>query len=99
VKTKRAGERVKESVTQYLVQKLKLKVNEEKSAVDRPWNRKFLGFSFTFEKKARIRIAPKSLKRVKDKIRSMIKATDPSPMEMIIEDVNRYLMGWMGYYH
>jgi RNA-directed DNA polymerase len=98
VKTKRAGERVKESVTQNLVQKLKLKVNEEKSAVDRPWNRKFLGFSFTFEKKARIRIAPKSLKRVKDKIRSMIKAKDPSPMEMIIEDVNRYLMGWMGYY-
>lgn len=98
VKTKRAGERVKDSVTKYLVQKLKLKVNEGKSAVDRPWNRKFLGFSFTWEKKARIRIAPRSLQRVKDKIRSMIKANDPSPMEYIIEDVNRYLMGWIGYY-
>ena len=99
VKSQRAGERVKASVTRYLVQKLKLKVNEEKSAVDRPWKRKFLGFSFTFIKgEARIRIAPKSLERVKNKIRSMIKATDPSPMEYIIEDVNRYLMGWIGYY-
>jgi RNA-directed DNA polymerase len=98
VKTKRAGERVKASVTRYLVQKLKLKVNEEKSAVDRPWSRKFLGFSFTFEKKTRIRIAPKSLKRVKNKIRSMTKATDPFPMEQMIEDLNRYLMGWVGYY-
>ena len=78
VKTKRAGERVKKSVTKYLEQNLKLKVNEEKSAVDYPWNRKFLGFSFTWEKKSRIRIAPKSLKRVKDKIRSMIKANAPS---------------------
>lgn len=98
VKTKRAGERVKASVTRYLVQKLKLKVNEEKSAVDKPWKRKFLGFSFTWEKKAKIRIAPKSLKRVKDKIRSMTRGNDPSPMEQIIEDLNRYLMGWMGYY-
>jgi RNA-directed DNA polymerase len=98
VKTKRAGERVKASVTRYLVQKLKLKVNEEKSAVDEPWNRKFLGFSFTWGEKARIRIAPKSLKRVKDKIRSLTRANDPSPMEQIIENLSRYLMGWMGYY-
>ncbi|MBP1933292.1 group II intron reverse transcriptase/maturase [Ammoniphilus resinae] len=98
VKTKRAGERVKMSVTNYLVQKLKLKVNEDKSAVDHPWKRKFLGFSFTWGEKAKIRIAPKSLKRVKDKIRSMTKANDPSPMEQIIEDLNRYLMGWLGYY-
>lgn len=98
VKTKRAGERVKASVTRYLVQKLKLKVNEEKSAVDRPWRRKFLGFSFLSREKAKIRIAPKSLKRVKDKIRSMTRANDPAPMEEIIEDLNRYLMGWIGYY-
>ena len=98
VKTQRAGERVKASVTRYLVKKLKLKVNEEKSAVDQPWNRKFLGFSFTWEEKPRIRIAPKSLRRVKEKIRSMIKTNDPAPTEQIIEDLNRYLMGWIGYY-
>ncbi len=98
VKSKRAGERVKASMTRYLEKKLKLKVNEEKSAVDHPWKRKFLGFSFTAQREAKIRIAPKSLKRVKDNIRSLTRATDPSPMEVIIEDLNRYLMGWMGYY-
>ena len=76
VKTKRAGERVKKSVTKFLEGKLKLKVNEEKSAVDRPWKRKFLGFSFTAQKEARIRIAPKSLKRVKDRIRKLYLSTE-----------------------
>lgn len=75
VKTKRAGERVKESVTRFLEGKLKLKVNEEKSAVDWPWKRKFPGFSFTYGKETRIRIAPKSLKRVKDKIRQLTTPT------------------------
>ncbi|MFC0298527.1 group II intron reverse transcriptase/maturase [Geobacillus jurassicus] len=98
VKSRRAGERVKASITKYLEKKLKLKVNEEKSAVDRPWRRKFLGFSFTPQKETKIRIAPKSLKRVKDKIRTLTRATNPAPMESIIEDLNRYLMGWMGYY-
>jgi len=98
VKTRRAGERVKRSITKYLEKKLKLKVNEAKSAVDRPWKRKFLGFSFTFHKEARIRIAPKSLKRVKDKIRSLTRGNHLTSMETIIEDLNRYLMGWMGYY-
>jgi group II intron reverse transcriptase/maturase len=98
VKTTRAGMRVKESVKRFLEGKLKLKVNEEKSAVDRPWKRKFLGFSFTLQKEARIRIAPKSLKRVKDKIRALTDPTRSMPMEERIEKLNRYLMGWMGYY-
>jgi group II intron reverse transcriptase/maturase len=98
VKTKRAGERVKASVTRFLEGRLKLKVNEEKSAVDRPWNRKFLGFSFTIQKETRIRISPKSLKRVKDKIRELTNSTWSIPMEMRIKLLNQYLMGWMGYY-
>ena len=98
VKTRRAGERVKRSITNYLEKKLKLKVNEAKSAVDRPWRRKFLGFSFTYQKEAKIRIAPESLKRVKDKIRSLTRANHLTSMAFIIEDLNRYLMGWMGYY-
>lgn len=98
VKTKRAGERVKQSVTRYLEGKLKLWVNEEKSAVDRPWKRKFLGFSFTMQKEAKIRIAPKSLKRVKEKIRMLTKPTWSISMEQRIQLLNQYLMGWMGYY-
>jgi group II intron reverse transcriptase/maturase len=98
VRTRRAGERVKESVTRFLEGRLKLKVNEEKSAVDLPSKRKFLGFSFTAQEEARIRISPKSLKRVKDKIRELTKPTWSIPMEMRIKQLNQYLMGWMGYY-
>lgn len=63
VASKRAGERVMESVTRFVEGKLKLKVNREKSAVDRPWNRKFLGFSFLWDKKATIRLAPQTISR------------------------------------
>ncbi|MCF6095389.1 group II intron reverse transcriptase/maturase [Microaerobacter geothermalis] len=98
VKTKRAGERVKASVTRFLEGKLKLKVNEEKSAVDWPWKRKFLGFSFTAQKEAKVRIAPKSLKRVKDKIRQLTNPTWSISMEERIRLLNQYLMGWMGYF-
>lgn len=98
VKTKRAGERVKASVQRFLKKKLKLKVNEEKSAVDRPWKRKFLGFSFTMQKEARIRISPKSLKKVKDKVRQLTNPTWSVSMEDRIRKLNQYLMGWMGYY-
>lgn len=61
VKSKRAGERVMESMTHFVEEKLKLKVNREKSAVDRPWKRKFLGFSFLSNQQATIRLAPKTL--------------------------------------
>jgi group II intron reverse transcriptase/maturase len=98
VKTKRAGERVKASVQRLLEGKLKLRINEEKSAVDRPWKRKFLGFSFTRQKEARIRISPRSLKKVKDKVRQITKPTWSISMEERIRRLNQYLMGWMGYY-
>jgi RNA-directed DNA polymerase len=94
----RAGERVKESVEKYLEKILKLKVNQQKSAVDRPWRRKFLGFSFTFVKQTRIRLHPKSVSKLKEKIR---KITDPMwsiSMDERIEKLNQYLMGWIGYY-
>jgi RNA-directed DNA polymerase len=98
VKTERAGKRIKESVTKYLERNLKLKVNEEKSAIDRPWKRKFLGFSFTSQKEVKIRIAPKSLKRVKDKIRELTNPMRSIAMEERLKMLNQYLMGWMGYY-
>ena len=72
VKTKRAGERVMESVSRFIAQKLKLKVNESKSAVARPRDRKFLGFSFTRGKHPnRRRIASQPLDKFKDKIRKL----------------------------
>jgi group II intron reverse transcriptase/maturase len=69
VRSRRAGERVRCNVTHYLKRRLKLTVNESKSAVDRPWKRKFLGFSLIPQQR-RIRLAPQTLKKVADKIRS-----------------------------
>jgi len=71
VRSKRAGERVMESVTRFVEGKLRLKVNRDKSAVDRPWKRKFLGFSFLSNKEATIRIAPKKLEQLKERVREI----------------------------
>ncbi|MGC5326960.1 group II intron reverse transcriptase/maturase [Brevibacillus sp. SYSU BS000544] len=98
VKTKRAGERVKASIKQFLERVLKLKVNEQKSAVDRPWKRKFLGFSFTHLKQSRIRIHPKSILKLKDKIRTITNPLWSVSMEERIRKLNQYLMGWIGYF-
>ncbi|EJD4908097.1 RNA-directed DNA polymerase [Brevibacillus panacihumi W25] len=98
VKSKKAGIRVMDSVTTFIERKLKLKVNMEKSAVDRPWNRKFLGFSFTVNKSPKIRIANDSLKRAKQRIREITSRTKPLPMEYRIDDLNEYLTGWCGYF-
>lgn len=98
VKTKKAGNRVKESITQFIENKLRLKVNQEKSAVDRPWKRKFLGFTFTSTKEVKIRISPESKKRLKGKIRELTSRSKSISMEQRIERLNRYLIGWCGYY-
>jgi group II intron reverse transcriptase/maturase len=99
VASKRAGERVMESVSRFIEGKLKLKVNREKSAVARPWHRKLLGFSFLSQKQAMIRIAPKSLLAVKERIRELTKRSWSISMEERIRRLNRYLMGWLGYFH
>lgn len=98
VASKRAGERVIESVTRFVEGKLRLKVNRDKSAVARPWNRKFLGFSFTNHKQATIRLAPKTVERFKDKIRELTDRTKSMSMEDRIAKLNRYTMGWLGYF-
>src|SRR5579871_6634620 len=71
VRSRRAGERVMASITRFITTKLKLKVNEQKSAVARPWERKFLGFSFTSKPEPKRRLAPKAVMRFKGKIREM----------------------------
>jgi len=98
VASKRAGERVMASVIRFVEGKLRLKVNREKSAVARPWERKFLGFSFMNNRQATIRLAPKTISRFKDKIRELTNRTRSMPMEERINRLNRYTMGWLGYF-
>jgi RNA-directed DNA polymerase len=98
VGSRRAGERVMASVTCYLTTRLKLKVNEAKSAVARPWERKFLGFSFTRGKAPKRRIAPKALDRFKAKVRELTRRTRGISLEQMVTNLSRYLQGWRGYF-
>jgi RNA-directed DNA polymerase len=98
VRSERAGKRVMEHIASFITRKLKLRVNETKSAVGRPHARKFLGFSFTREKKPRRRIAPKSIERVKNRIRELTRRKRGDKLELIVEELNQYLRGWLGYY-
>ena len=98
VASRRAGERVMASVRGLLAERLKLRVNEAKSALERPWKRKFLGFSFLAGKEAKIRLAPKSLERVKGKLREMTRRTRSQEMKERIKAINGYVGGWMGYF-
>ena len=97
-KSRKAGKRVMDSVTLFIETVLKLKVNREKSAVDRPWKRKFLGFSFTIHRDPKIRISNESVKRLKVNIRKLTSRSTSISMEQRIEKLNRYLVGWCGYY-
>lgn len=98
VASRRAGTRVMESITRFVEVKLKLKVNRDKSAVERPWKRKFLGFSFLSNQQATIRLAPQTISRLKEKIRELTNRTRPIAMEERITRLNRYLRGWIGYF-
>lgn len=98
VKSRKAGYRLKESITQFIEKKLRLKVNEKKSAVDRPWRRKFLGFSFTFHYDPKIRIAKESIKAAKERIREITSRSKPIPIGERIRKVNEFLVGWCNYF-
>ena len=98
VRSQRAGERVMEGITRYLTAKLKLKVNQTKSAVAQPKDRKFLGFSFTGGKKPRRRIAPKAILRFKERIRELTSRTRGISMEQRATELAAYLRGWRGYF-
>jgi RNA-directed DNA polymerase len=98
VRSRRAGERVMESITRFIATKLKLKVNEQKSAVARPWERKFLGFSFTANREPKRRLAPKAVLRFKEKVRELTRRTRGVSMERMAEELARYQRGWIGYF-
>lgn len=96
VKTERAGQRVMESVKKFLAKKLKLKVNEKKSAVGKPQERKFLGFSFTWGKELKRRIAPASLERFKTKVRALTGRS--RSIHQTVKILAKYLTSWRGYF-
>ncbi len=98
VRSRRAGERVMSSITRFITKKLKLKVNEQKSAVAQPWERKFLGFSFTGGKEPKRRIAPKAILRFKERIRELTRRTRGVSIERMAKDLTQYLRGWLGYF-
>jgi RNA-directed DNA polymerase len=98
VRSERAGQRVMQSITRFITQKLKLKVNEAKSAVARPQERKFLGFSFTAGPDIKRTIAPKSLERFKRRIREVTRRAKGVSIKTTMEELVPYMRGWRGYF-
>lgn len=99
VKSKKAAERVMGSVTRFLEQELKLKVNQEKSAVGRPWKLKFLGFSFYAKKDGMgIRVHPASLKKFKEKLKEITGRSNAMNMEQRAERLRQCIVGWVNYF-
>jgi len=98
VRSERAGRRVMESVTRFIMQELKLKVNEAKSAVARPQERKFVGFSFSLGPETKRVIAPKALDRFKQRIREISRRAKGVSIKTTIEELASYMRGWRSYF-
>jgi RNA-directed DNA polymerase len=98
VRSEKAGQRVMKSVSDFITRRLKLKVNESKSAVDRPSRRKFLGFTIAEGAKPQRRIAPKALKRFREKVRELTRRTRGVDAKRMVSDLTVYLRGWVGYF-
>jgi RNA-directed DNA polymerase len=98
VRSREAGERVMSSVTRFLSERLRLKVNVEKSAVARPWERKFLGYSMTWHKQPRLKVAPESIRRLKAKVRTIFREGRGRSLPQVIKDLNQLLRGWISYF-
>ncbi len=88
-----------QSITEYIEGALKMRVNREKSAADRPWRRKFLGFSFYFKKSGvGIRVHAKPVKKFKDKVRQILSRSNGQSTEQRVEALNRCIIGWVNYF-
>jgi hypothetical protein len=85
-------------ITAFLEQRLKLQLNAEKSAVARPWQRKFLGYSVTWHKKPKLKIAPSSRQRFAEKIRQMLRGARGQSLREVIDQLNPVLRGWVSYF-
>ena len=98
VASERAGKRVMQSVTSFIQRRLKLKVNETKSAVARPQERKFLGFSFTGGAEVKRRVAPQALLRCKQRVRELTRRTRGISLQQMTKELASYLRGWKSYF-
>jgi RNA-directed DNA polymerase len=98
VKSKAAGQRVMASLERFLRDKLRLKVNRDKSAVARPWERKFLGYSVTMHQTPKLKVAKESVKRFKDKLRQMFRMGRGRNLRSQLRDMAPVIRGWASYY-
>ena len=98
VRSRRAGERVLASVTRFLERRLKLSVNPDKSAVDRPWKRKYLGYSMTAHKRPRLKVASASVKRLKSGLREIFRRGRGRSLPKVIDELKPVLRGWANYF-
>ena len=96
--SERAGQRVMASISGFITRRLKLKVNAEKSAVGRPWERKFLGFRISAERPPRREIAPKSVERFKHRVREVTRRARGVSLDRVLADLRPYLRGWGEYF-
>jgi RNA-directed DNA polymerase len=98
VRSQAAGERVMASLERFLWKRLRLKINRQKSAVARPWRRRFLGYTVTSNLKPRLKVAPQSVKRLKAKLKLFWRRARGRSLANTIADLNRVIRGWVGYY-
>lgn len=98
VRSQAAGERVLDSLERFLAERLRLKVNRAKSAVARPWERKFLGYSVTAHKDPKLKVSQQSVKRLKDKLRPMLRAGRGRSLARVCRELGPVLRGWVAYY-
>ena len=98
VQSKAAGERVMASLEQFLRERLRLKVNREKSAVAPPWERKFLGYTVTSHLEPRLKVAPQSVKRLRSKLRPVWRRGRGRKLDSTIDELNPIIRGWTGHY-
>jgi len=98
VASRRAGQRVLDSIEKFLTHRLHLRVNRQKSAVDRPWKRKFLGYSMTWHKRPRLKVAPSSVKRLRMVLKKAFRQGRGRNLGKFIEDLTLTLRGWINYF-
>jgi RNA-directed DNA polymerase len=98
VKSKAAGEQVMQNITRFLTKKLRLRVNKEKSAVDRPWNRKFLGYTMTPHQSPKLKISQNSIKRAKARVKEIIRKGRGRSLPKVVGELTTFLRGWVNYF-
>ena len=98
VASERAGAGLLQSLTEFLAERLKLKVNPTKSAVARPWQRKFLGYSLSWHQRPKLRIAKPSLQKLTEKVRALLRGAHGRNLATTIQTLNPVLRGWAAYF-